>query len=80
MKTSRIALLAAAVCIAALMGSTHSSSAFDLSWASNKGYVQCLNNAGIVSNNYGAQRGMMYDRLRRACNRGYFPNRPGFDY
>ena len=82
-KTSRIALFAAAavVTIGALTGSSQPSAAGSLNFLSNPGYVNCLKNSSIVANNQpAAQRGAMYDRLRRACNRGYFPNQPGVQY
>lgn len=78
--TSRITLFAAAI-VAIFAGSTHPSSALDLGWLSNTGYVNCLKNGRIVAMTYPpAQRAAIDDKLRRACNRGYFPNRPGVQY
>jgi uncharacterized membrane protein YcgQ (UPF0703/DUF1980 family) len=82
-KTSRLALFAAAtvVAIGALAGTTRPSAALDLSWVSNTGYVNCLRNAHAVAMRYRPQeRAAIDDTLRRACNRGYFPNRPGVQY
>lgn len=82
-KTSRIALFAAAAIIAvsALAGSTRPSAALDLGWVSNPGYVNCLQNGHKVAMSYPpAQRAAIDDKLRRACNRGYYPNRPGGQY
>lgn len=82
-KTSRITLLAAmaVVAISAWAGSTSSSAALDLGWVSNTGYMNCLRNGQAVAMRYRPQeRAAMEDRLRRACNRGYYPNRPGVQY
>ncbi|CCD87137.1 conserved exported protein of unknown function [Bradyrhizobium sp. ORS 285] len=80
----RIALfaVAAAAAITMLAASAAPSAALDLSWVSNKGYVQCLNYASAHSRYYppGYQREADYDKMQRACNRGYYPNRPGVQY
>jgi hypothetical protein len=80
MKTPRIALFAfgAIVGLASLVGSAHYSpaSALDLSWLDNDSYVRCLKYvSGLANGNEAA-----YDRGRRACNRQYFPNKPGVQY
>jgi len=82
MKTSRIALFAfaAIVGIGALVGSAQYSPAsaggLDLSWLSNDNYVRCLKYVSGLANGDEAA----YDRGRRACNRQYFPNKPGVQY
>ena len=80
MKTSRIALFAfaAAVTLGSLAGSAQVSpaSALDLSWLSNDNYVRCLKYVSALAHGNEAA----YDRGRRACNRQYYPGRPGYDY
>jgi hypothetical protein len=72
---------AAALAVGLIAGSAAPSAALDLSWVGNKPYVNCLTNAHKVAMTYPpAQRGYWDDRLRRACNRGYYPNRPGVQY
>ncbi|CAL75799.1 hypothetical protein BRADO1936 [Bradyrhizobium sp. ORS 278] len=64
-----------------LIASAAPSAALDLSWLNNTGYVNCLRNSHTVVMTYPpAQRAAMDDKLRRACNRGYFPNHPGYQY
>jgi hypothetical protein len=74
MKTSRIALFAAAavVAIGSLIGSAQYSpaSALDLSWLSNDNYVRCLKYVSGLANGDAAA----YDRGRKACNKQYYPN------
>ena len=80
MKTSRIALFAFATIVT--LGSLASSaqispaSALDLSWLSNDNYVRCLKYVSALAHGNEAA----YDRGRRACNRQYYPGRPGYDY
>jgi len=80
MTTSRTALLACAaiVGIGALVGSaTYSpASAGGLDWLSNDNYVRCLKYVSGLAHGDAAA----YDRGRRACNRQYYPNKPGVDY
>jgi hypothetical protein len=80
MKTSRIALFAfaAIVGIGSLVGSAQYSpvSAGQLDWLSNDNYVRCLKYVSAISHGSDAA----YDRGRRACNRQYYPGKPGYDY
>ena len=82
MTTSRIALFACAaiIGISTLVGSAGYSPAsaggLDLSWLSNDNYVRCLKYVSGLANGDQAA----YDRGRRACNRAYYPNKPGVDY
>ena len=80
MTTSRIALLACAaiVGVGALVGSASYSpaAAGGLDWLSNDNYVRCLKYVSALSHGDPAA----YDRGRRACNRAWYPNHPGYDY
>jgi hypothetical protein len=80
MTISRITLFAAVtlVAIGALIGSARVSpaSAGGLDWLSNDGYVRCLKYVSALAHGDDAA----YDRGRRACNRQYYPNRPGTQY
>lgn len=80
---TKISLFAAAAVLAigTLAGSVSPSSAGSLSFLGNTGYMNCLSNSSIVANKQpAAQRAAMYDNLRRACNRGYYPNQRGVQY
>jgi hypothetical protein len=80
MKTSRIALVAFAAIVGAssLVGSAQyfPASALDLGWLDNDNYVRCLKYVSALA--HGSEAA--YDRGRRACNRQYFPNKPGVQY
>ena len=80
MTNSRITLFAAAtlVAIGALIGSAHVSpaSAGGLDWLDNDGYMRCLQYVSGLAHGDAAA----FDRGRRACNRQYFPNKPGVQY
>lgn len=85
MKTSRAVMFAFAsvVALGSLMNSAANSpaAALDLSWTSNKQYMQCLNYASLSTKHMrpGA-REVAYDNVRRQCNRSYYPGRPGYQY
>ncbi|MGY3454354.1 hypothetical protein [Bradyrhizobium sp. USDA 4353] len=73
----QIALFAAAATLAvsSLAASGASANPLDYRWASNQPYVNCMRNAHTVAMTYPlSQRNDWYDKLRRACNRGYYPN------
>jgi hypothetical protein len=80
MTASRTTLLAAVtlVAVGALIGSARISpaSADSLDWLNNDGYVRCLKYISALAHGDDAA----YDRGRRACNRQYFPNKPGVQY
>ena len=80
MTTSRIAFLAcaAAIGIGALVASANYSpaTAGSLDWLGNDNYVRCLKYVSALAHGDPAA----YDRGRRACNRQYYPNRPGVQY
>jgi hypothetical protein len=80
MKTSRIALLACAAVVGAASllasASTSPAAAGGLDWLNNDNYVRCLKYVSGLAHGDAAA----YDRGRRACNRQYFPNHPGYDY
>ncbi len=80
MTSSRTTLVACAalVTIGSLIGSAQCSpaSATDWSWLSNDNYVRCLQYVRGISHGDEAA----YNRGRKACNRQYYPNKPGVDY
>jgi hypothetical protein len=80
MTRSRLSLFVAATALAlgALAGSasTTPAHATDWSWLSNDNYVRCLQYVRGLSHGDDAA----YNRGRKACNRQYYPNKPGVDY
>ena len=70
--------MAALVAVTTLVGSAQISpaAAGSLDWLGNDNYVRCLKYVSALAHGNAAA----YDRGRRACNRQYYPGRPGYDY
>ncbi|MCJ9735095.1 MULTISPECIES: hypothetical protein [unclassified Bradyrhizobium] len=78
MRTIALSAIAALVAITTLAGSARltPAAAGSLDWLGNDNYVRCLKYVSALAHGNAAA----YDRGRRACNRQYYPGRPGYDY
>ena len=78
MRTIALSAIAALVAITTLAGSARltPAAAGSLDWLGNDNYVRCLKYVSALAHGSAAA----YDRGRRACNRQYYPGRPGYDY
>ncbi len=78
MRTITLSISSAVIAIVALAGSVQltPAAAGSLDWLRNEDYVRCLKYVSGLSRGDAAA----YDRGRRACNRQYYPGRPGNDY
>lgn len=78
MRTIALSAIVALVAITTLAGSARltPAAAGSLDWLGNDNYVRCLKYVSALAHGNAAA----YDRGRRACNRQYYPGRPGYDY